>query len=87
MKNILTSDNAIQQKLLDAIRKKVYESNGFPRINNKFDKMLDEVYVVINDAILNSETVESLRNGKLRADFGLDNDKVYILPTLFFRFS
>lgn len=83
MKNILTSDRIIQQKLLDAIRKKVYESNGFPRIDKKFDKMLDEVYAVINEGLLNSETFNSLVNGKLRADFGLDDEKVSILPTIF----
>lgn len=83
MKNILTSDRVIQQKLLDAIRKKVYESNGFPRIDKKFDKMLDEVYAVINEGLLNSQTFDSLVNGKLRADFGLDDEKVSILPTIF----
>lgn len=83
MKNILTSDNDIQQKLVEAIRKKVYESNGFPRIDKKFDKMLDEVYAVINEGLLNSETFNSLVNGKLRADFGLDDDKISILPTVF----
>ncbi len=83
MKHILTTNARIQQKLAEAIRKKVYENNGFPRINQKFDKMLDEVYIVINEGLLNSETFNSLMNGKLRADFGLDDEKVSILPTLF----
>ncbi len=83
MGNILTSNSKIQQKLAEAIRKKVYESNGFSRVNKKFDTMLDEVYAVINEGLLNNDTFNSLVNGKLRADFGLDDEKVSILPTLF----
>ena len=66
---ILDSDVVIQRKILDSLK------SGLKLIFNRSrSKIESEVRNIIVEALSNCPEINSLRNGKLRLDFGLDSD-------------
>ena len=79
---IVTRPETIEKRITEALRKQVAQ-NGYPKKIDKASSVVyDKIADLIKTAILNSPEMDSLMGGQLRLDFGLDDDKVSILPTL-----
>jgi hypothetical protein len=79
---LVNRPETIEKRITEALRKQIAQ-NGYPKkIDNTAAQVYNKIAELIKTAILNSPEMNSLVNGKLRLDFGLDDDKVYILPTL-----
>lgn len=78
----LTPAVIIEKRIIEALRSKVAKE-GYPK---KIDKVAGDIHTKISDlikgAILSSNELSSLINGKLRADFGLDDEIVAKLPSI-----
>ena len=79
---IINRPETIEKKIIEAMRAKVAKE-GYPK---KIDKVAGDIHTKISDlikgALLSSNEFNSLINGKLRADFGLDDEKVSLIPTI-----
>jgi hypothetical protein len=77
---ITTRSETIEKRIIAALQAKV-ANDGYPK---KIDKVAAELHDkltgIIRAAVLSSNEFQSLTNGKLRADFGLDDNIVSILP-------
>ena len=78
---IITPTHLIQKRIVEAIRKKAQEKEP-KQITRAASELFVKIYEILNESILSSNEVISLINGKLRADFGLDEEKVSFLPTI-----
>mgnify|MGYP000911031617 CR=1 FL=1 len=78
----LTPAIIIEKRIIEALRTKIAKE-GYPK---KIDKVAGDIHTKISDlikgAILASNELNSLINGKLRADFGLDDEIVAKLPSI-----
>jgi len=79
---ISTRPETIQKRLSEAIRDKLRSDEDLANFNAKLNGLKESLRSVIDAAVLQTEEYQSLVNGKLRADFGLDDATVEKLPYL-----
>ena len=82
MFKITTRSETIEKRITDALRAKVAK-DGYPKkIDKVASELHDKLIGIMRAAVLSSNEFNSLMGGKLRADFGLDDNIVSILPEI-----
>lgn len=79
---VISSGEEIEKSIIGLLRKKVKQDGPPEKIKKAVSEICDKIQAVIRDAILDSDTFTSLLIGKLKADFGLDSERISQLPDI-----
>ena len=82
MSRIINSTKTIEKRIGTAIRELVKKEGG-SKFFNFIPDLIRDIKKEINSTLFNSKTFESLLNGKLKRDFGLNSEIISTIPLVF----
>lgn len=77
---VVTPVSVIEARILKAIKSKIAKEGVPPKLESTGIELYDKIAEILKRAILSSDALNSLMGGKLRADFGIDDNLVSLVP-------